>query len=66
MAAKHLLGPDMGELDWITVAGTGGPGLGSLEKENFRIDSSDWKAKTLEDGTRVRINPEGDIMELLD
>lgn len=37
-----------------------------LEPENFRIDSTGWEEKTLDDGTRVKTNPEGDVTELLD
>ncbi|MBP9158258.1 MAG: hypothetical protein KBF53_10855 [Sphingobium sp.] len=39
--------------------------LTELESENFRIDSTGWKVRTLEDGTRVKINPEGDVTEIL-
>lgn len=37
-----------------------------LERENFRIDSSDWKTATLADGTRIKINPRADAIEILD
>lgn len=43
----------------------------SLEKENFRVNSVGWKEKTLPENfpacqTRVKINPEGDIIELIE
>jgi hypothetical protein len=37
-----------------------------LERANFRIDSSAWKTGIFDDGTRVKINPEGDVTELLE
>lgn len=43
-------------------------GLGpeSLERENFRIDSTGWNEKALEDGARVKANPQGDVTEILE
>ena len=38
----------------------------SLEKENFRIDSTGWTVRTLDNGTRVKTNPECDVTELLE
>lgn len=37
-----------------------------LEAENFRIDSTGWEERTAPGGIRYRINPEGDVTELLD
>lgn len=38
----------------------------SLEKENFRINSTSWEEFALPDGTRVKRNPEGDVTELVE
>jgi hypothetical protein len=39
----------------------------SLEKSNFRIDSTGWEIRqSRRDGTRFKINPEGDVTELLE
>lgn len=40
--------------------------LPQLEEENFHIDSSRWEERVDDDGTRYKINPKGDVTELLD
>jgi len=37
-----------------------------LEEENFRIDSTGWEEKVGNDGIRYKINPEGDVTEVLE
>ena len=37
-----------------------------LDKENFRIDSTNWKEITDPNGVKVKENPEGDIREYLE
>ena len=39
----------------------------ALEKTNFRIDSTGWEIRqSRRDGTRFKVNPEGDVTELLE
>lgn len=37
-----------------------------LDRANFRIDSSTWKTDVFDDGSKVKINPEGDVTEILE
>lgn len=40
--------------------------LPKLEKENFRIDSTDWKEIEDPNGVKVKVNPEWDVREYLE
>ena len=37
-----------------------------IASENFRIDSTEWRETILPNGVRIKINPKGDVTELLE
>ncbi|NDK19245.1 hypothetical protein GW819_00200 [Candidatus Gracilibacteria bacterium] len=37
-----------------------------IESEDFRINSEGWRESILQNGAHIKINPEGDVTELLD